>query len=46
MSRIQREAAERARSFGYAFEGIWLTIRTQKNAWIHALATVLVLVTW
>jgi diacylglycerol kinase (ATP) len=26
----------RARSFRYAFEGWWYVIRTQRNAWIHA----------
>lgn len=32
----------RFRSFGYAFAGWWHVIRTQRNAWIHALATGLV----
>jgi diacylglycerol kinase len=32
----------RARSFGYAFEGCKYVIRTQRNAWIHAVATILV----
>ena len=32
----------RIRSFGYAFAGWWHVIRTQRNAWIHTLATVLV----
>jgi diacylglycerol kinase len=31
--------SSRARSFHYAFSGWWYVIRTQKNAWIHALAT-------
>jgi len=26
----------RMASFGYAFEGWWYVLRTQKNAWIHA----------
>ena len=30
----------RIRSFKYAFAGIWYVLRTQHNAWIHALATV------
>ncbi len=34
----------RLRSFGYAFSGLWYMIRTQQNAWIHALATVCVAV--
>ncbi len=32
----------RARSFGYAFAGWWYVLRTQRNAWIHGLATVAV----
>lgn len=35
--------AGRVRSFGFAGAGLALVIRTQQNAWIHALATVLVL---
>jgi len=34
--------ANRAKSFGYAFAGIALVVRSQHNAWIHCLATVLV----
>jgi diacylglycerol kinase len=26
----------RIRSFGYAFRGWWHVLRTQQNAWIHA----------
>lgn len=33
----------RIRSFGYAFAGWWHVIRSQRNAWIHALASVMVL---
>lgn len=33
----------RARSFRYAFAGWWYVIRTQKNAWIHALISVVVI---
>lgn len=33
----------RARSFRYAFAGWWYVLRTQRNAWIHGLASVLVL---
>lgn len=33
----------RMRSFVYAFSGWWYVIRTQRNAWLHAIATVLVL---
>ncbi len=32
----------RLRSFRYAFSGWWYVIRTQRNAWIHALASGLV----
>jgi diacylglycerol kinase (ATP) len=40
--------SSRARSFHYAFSGWWYVIRTQKNAWIHALATacVVLLAAW
>lgn len=33
----------RARSFRYAFSGWWYVIRTQRNAWIHALITIAVI---
>lgn len=33
----------RARSFRYAFSGWWFVIRTQKNAWIHAVISVIVI---
>jgi len=33
----------RANSFRYAFSGWWFVVRTQRNAWIHALASLLVL---
>lgn len=33
----------RVRSFGYAFEGWRYVLRTQRNAWIHTLATIAVL---
>jgi diacylglycerol kinase len=32
----------RIHSFGHAFRGWWYVIRTQKNAWIHAVVTILV----
>ncbi len=34
----------RIASFRYAFHGWWYVIRTQKNAWVHALASVCVLI--
>ena len=33
----------RAESFRYAFEGWWHVIRTQSNAWIHAIISVAVI---
>jgi diacylglycerol kinase len=33
----------RLHSFRYAFAGWWYVIRTQRNAWIHALVSVLVI---
>jgi diacylglycerol kinase len=32
----------RGRSFAHAFQGWWYVVRTQKNAWIHAVITVAV----
>jgi len=32
----------RAHSFRYAFHGFWFVLRTQKNAWIHAVVSILV----
>jgi diacylglycerol kinase (ATP) len=34
--------AARLRSFGFAFRGIAVVLRTQHNAWIHTLAAVMV----
>lgn len=34
----------RGRSFRYAFAGWWHVIRTQKNAWIHAVIAVLAII--
>jgi len=38
----------RIQAFGYAFRGWWYVIRTQRNAWIHALVTsaVIFLAAW
>jgi diacylglycerol kinase len=33
----------RAHSFRYAFAGWWFVIRTQKNAWIHAIISIAVI---
>lgn len=35
--------SSRARSFRYAFAGWWYVIRTQRNAWIHALVSLAVI---
>ncbi len=34
----------RLASFRYAFSGWWYVLRTQRNAWLHAIATVSVVV--
>jgi diacylglycerol kinase (ATP) len=39
---MRNEAYSRLRSFKYALQGWWFVLRTQKNAWIHALASVIV----
>jgi diacylglycerol kinase (ATP) len=33
----------RARSFRYAFHGWWFVLRTQRNAWIHAAVSIVVI---
>ncbi|MBK7896185.1 MAG: diacylglycerol kinase family protein [Anaerolineaceae bacterium] len=33
---------DRVKSFQYAFEGWWFVLRTQHNAWIHAIITTVV----
>jgi diacylglycerol kinase (ATP) len=35
---------QRARAFQYAFAGWWYVIKTQKNAWIHAVVSIAVLI--
>ena len=42
---MQQFLAGRIRSFGYAFRGVGTMLRSQRNAWIHALATVAVVAT-
>jgi diacylglycerol kinase len=34
----------RTRSFGYAFRGWWYVLRTQQNAWIHAVVSTAVII--
>ena len=36
------EIYSRAKSFHYAFEGWWYVLRTQHNAWIHAVISIAV----
>lgn len=31
-------------SFKYAFNGIWITLKSQKNAWIHLFITIMVMI--
>jgi diacylglycerol kinase len=44
MNNSQINFKARVRSFKYAFNGIWILISSQPNAWIHALATIAVIV--
>lgn len=39
----QKELYSRGKSFQYAFDGWWYVIRTQHNAWIHAIISIFVL---
>ena len=43
MIKIKSFFISRAHSFRHAFHGWWYVIRTQRNAWIHAVITILVL---
>jgi diacylglycerol kinase (ATP) len=45
MTKLWSELVSRAHSFKHAFHGWWYVIRTQRNAWIHAIITILVLLT-
>ncbi len=42
-SKTHRRAVSRVASFGHAFAGWWYVLRTQHNAWIHAVASVAIL---
>ena len=47
MNKIRGFFVSRTHSFGHAIHGWWYVVRTQRNAWIHAVITVLVvLVAW
>lgn len=41
--RPARNSRSRIESFRHAFAGWWYTLRTQRNAWIHAAASVAVI---
>jgi diacylglycerol kinase (ATP) len=43
MNKVGKFFVARARAFKHAFHGWWFVLRTQRNAWIHALVTILVL---
>ncbi len=43
MNRVREFFVLRANSFKHAFYGWWFVLRTQRNAWIHAVITILVL---
>mgnify|MGYP001079175532 FL=1 len=45
MTAIRDFFRSRIRSLGYAFTGWWHVIRTQRNAWIHAMFSFLVVAT-
>jgi diacylglycerol kinase len=36
--------AARGKSFRYAGRGVWLTLKSQHNAWIHMVATIVVVI--
>lgn len=44
MNRIWNFFTSRAHAFQHAFRGWWYVIRTQRNAWLHAVITSLVVV--
>ena len=43
MNKFRKFFILRAHSFRHAFHGWWYVIRTQRNAWIHAVITTLVM---
>ena len=42
MAGVKEFFSSRYHSFGHALRGWWYVLRTQKNAWLHALITTLV----
>lgn len=45
---MRKFTASRAQSFGHAFRGWWYVLRTQRNAWLHAIiaTTVFIVGLW
>jgi len=43
MNRLGNFIVSRAHAFRHAFRGWWYVIRTQRNAWLHAVVTTLVI---
>lgn len=45
---LRRALSQRIKSFQFAFQGWWYVLRTQRNAWIHALisSAVVLLALW
>jgi diacylglycerol kinase len=43
MGSIKSEIQKRINSFNYAFQGWYYVLRTQKNAWIHSIASLAVM---
>ncbi|MCA9948200.1 MAG: diacylglycerol kinase family protein [Anaerolineales bacterium] len=39
---VEKELYSRIKSFKYAFEGWWYVLRSQHNAWIHAVISIAV----
>lgn len=44
-NRNKSDLAKLIASFGYAFQGLWYTLRTQRNARVHLVAALLVVIT-
>jgi diacylglycerol kinase (ATP) len=44
MEKLKRFFISRYDSFRHAFRGWWYVLRTQKNAWVHAVITTLVVI--
>jgi diacylglycerol kinase (ATP) len=44
MNRISNFFVSRAHAFQHAFRGWWYVLRTQRNAWLHAVVTSLIVV--